>query len=195
MNQILIHHLVAEQDVVTPILFKPMQFKILQKLDQATPLTPNEQRYLRGKLGKKLRALEGILTTKEPEKELALLLNSMGPYYITGSEALKHNGYGWFYEPKIMEVINTKIEGKIAFRNKKVKFIRVKSLSKSKIVVDTKTSLHYASNDQIHKDITYTKNNYVKSLWMQMYQQYRKTFSNLTFPIVEEDIDFTRYGM
>src|SRR3989338_6367354 len=123
MNQILIHHLVAEQDVVPLRLCKPMQFKILQKLDQAIPLTPNEQRYLRGKLGKKLRALEGILTTKEPEKELALLLNSMGTYYITGSEALKHNGYGWFYEPKIIEIINTKIEGKIAFRNKTVKFI------------------------------------------------------------------------
>jgi len=195
MNQTLIHHLVTEQDLVTPILFKPVQFKILQKLEQAKPLTHNEQRYMRGKLGKKLHAIEGILATKEPEKDLALMLNLIGSYYITGLEALKHNGYGWFYEPKIIEVINTRITGKITFQDKTVKFIRVKSLSKSEILVDTETSLHYASNDQIHKDIAFTQNKYVKTLWMQMYGRYGKIFSTLDLPIPEEETDFTRYGM
>ncbi len=194
-DQTLIHRLVAEQDLIMPTLFKPVQFKILQKLDQGQALTHNEQRYLRGKLGKKIRALEGILTTKEPEQELVLLLNSIGSYYITGLEALKHNGYGWFYGPKIIEVINTKIAGKIAFQGKSIKFIRIKSLSKSKIRVDTETGLHYAANNQILKDITFTKNKYAKTLWMQMYQRYGKIFSTLDLPTAEEELDFTRYGM
>lgn len=195
INQALIHHLVAEQDLVTPTLFKPVQFKILQKLDQGHSLTDNEQRYLRGKLGKKLKALEILSTATPSEQELTILLNSIGSYYITGLEALKYNGYGWFYEPKIIEVINTKITGKIIFKEKTIKLIRVKSLSKSKTVLDAKTSLRYASNDQILKDITFTKNAYTKTLWMQMYQRYGKVFSALDIKTPEEETDVSKYGM
>lgn len=189
VNQTLIHHLVAEQDLVTPTFFKPVQFKILQKIDRADPLTLNEQRYLRGKLGKKLKALEAISTATPPEQELAVLFNSIGSYYITGLEALKHNGYGWFYEPRIIEVINTRIEGKIIIQEKTVKFIRIKSLSKSKILADSETNLRYASNDQILKDIAFTKNKYAKTIWMQMYRRYGKVFSALDIEIPKEETD------
>ncbi len=195
INQALIHHLVEEPDLVTPTFFKPVQFKILQKLDQNHSLTDNEQRYLRGKLGKKLKALEALSIATPPEQELAVLLNSIGSYYITGLEALKHNGYGWFYEPKIMEIINTKIQGKIAFREKTIKFIRIKSLSKSIIILDSETGQRYASNDQILKDIAFTKNKYAKTIWMQMYQRYGKVFSALDIEITDEETDVSKYGM
>lgn len=195
VSQTLINRLVTEQDLITPILFKPKQFKILQKLDQGHSLTDNEQRYLRGKLGKKLKVLEGLLRTKPPEQELSVFLNSIGSYYITGLEALKHNGYGWFYEPKIMEIINTKITGKITFKEKTIRFIRVKSLSQSKTILDSKTNVRYASNDQILKDIAFTKNKYAKNIWMQMYQRYEKMFSALDIEIPEIEIDLSKYGM
>lgn len=193
INQTLIHHLVTEPDLSVPALFKPVQFGILQKLDQAQLLTPNEQRYLRGKLGKKLKALDKLLSIKQPEQELTLLLNSIGSYYITGLEALKHNGYGWFYEPKIMEIINTKVKGKIVLKEKTIKFIRIKSLSKSKTALDPETCLRYASNDQILKDIIFTKNKYAKTLWMQMYRRYGKVFSALDIEVPEEEIDLSKY--
>lgn len=195
INQALIHHLVAEQDLVRPILFKPGQFRIIQKLDLGQPLTLNEQRYVRGQLGKKLRVLEGLLTTKPPAQELAILLNFSGPYYITGLEALKHNGYGWFYEPKIIEVINTKIEGKMACSGKTIKFIRVRSLSKGETVLDPENGLRYASNDQVFKDLPFTRNEYAKTLWLQMHQRYGKVFSTLEIKIPEEELDLSGYGM
>ncbi len=195
VNQTLIHQIVTDPDLVTPMLFKPVQFGILQKIDQARPLSLNEQRYLRGKLGKKLNALDKLLARQQPEQELVVWLGSIGSYYITGLEALRHNGYGWFYEPKLMEVINTKIEGKMVFKEKKIKFIRIKSLAKAKTLFDSETGLRYASNDQILKDIAFTRNKYAKALWMQMYQRYGKIFSALNMKIPKEETDLRQYGM
>ncbi len=193
--QQLIHRLVEEQELVVPTLFKPVQFRILHKLEQGQPLTDNEQRYRRGNLQQKLKVLQQLLISGPPEQELPLLLNFCGPYYITGLEALRHHGYGWFYETKVIEVINTKIAGKVTLLSKTIKFIRIKSLSKSKIIVDRETGLRYASSNQIFKDVAFTKNEYSKSVWMQMYRRYGVVFVKKKYPFPAEDIDFTRYGV
>ena len=192
LNQQLIHKIVQQEEVVVPILFKSGQFKILSKLNQGKRLTENEQRYLRGNIKRKLAALQG-LSGISVNDELINLLDSIDSYYITGLEALKHNGYGWFYDSKIIEVINTKIEGKIALSSVTVKFIRVKSISKSKIRI--KKGLKYAQNEQIIKDVAFTKNSYTKIVWNQMYQRYWKIFAKGKYPITKTKIDFAQYGM
>ena len=206
INQRIIHRLVSQKDLVVPTLFKPVQFNIIKKLDKGNQLSENEKRYLRGKMKDKFNILQelmdGILISEEKSyDELSTLLNSINSYYITGLEALKHNGFGWFFETKIIEVINTKIEGKIALKNKTIKIIRVKSISRSKIIVDKKTGLKYASNEQILKDISFTKNNYAKELWVQMLKRYKKMFvKNVSrfkdlIDDIEEKIDYSKYGV
>ncbi len=195
-NKTFIHQLVEEPELVVPTLFKPIQFKVLQKLDQGEQLTNNEQRYLRGNLKRKLTILQKFRETAPPDSEFQLLLNFIGPYYITGVEALKHNGYGWFYDTKVIEVINTKIIGSLHLASKIIKFIRLRNLHKNKINVDSETGLHYATNDQILRDTIFTKNEYVKSIWIQMHQRYSYLFSNKKEGYhQEEKEDLALYGM
>lgn len=190
VNPSLIQWLVNEEDLVVPTIFKPVQFNIIKKLDKGKKLTENEKRYLRGKMRKKLNVLQELFTMHKFHDELAIMLNSIGSYYITGLEALKHNGYGWFYESKIIEAINTKIEGKIFFGNKAIKFIRVKSISNSKIIIDKETGLKYAANEQIIKDVSFTKNLYTKKVWMQMLARYKKMFAvGFDHSVKEQRID------
>lgn len=188
----LIHQLVEEKELVMPLLFKPIQFEILEKLDQRKSLTPNEQRYLRGKVRRKLQVLQKLCATESPEKDLTFLLDTIGSYYITGLAALKHHGYGWFYEPKIIEIINTRLQGKLIWQDTTFKFIRVKSISKKETAVDSETGLHYASNDQVYKDISLTKNRYTQTVWQQMYTRYGTLFARNKYPLSKEVIDYQK---
>jgi len=197
-NQKLIQELVKKEDLVVPTLFKPVQFNIIKKLDKSKKLTENEKRYLRGKMKKKFAVLQELTIPKHDE--LKTLLNSINSYYITGLEALKHNGYGWYYEPKIIEVINTKIEGKLALKGKTIKLIRIKSITNSKIIIDKKTGLKYAANEQIIKDTAFTKNDYTKALWTQMLKRYKGMFiKNIShFKSImpkQQKIDYSEYGV
>lgn len=192
--------LVHEENRVVPTLFKPVQFSIIKKLHAAKPLTENEKRYLRGKMREKLVLLQKALRTQHSEEELGILLGSIGSYYITGLEALKHNGYGWYYTPKIVEIITTKIEGKMTLGNQTLRFIRVKSIAKSKIIVDKKTGVRYATNEQVLKDIVHTRNTYTKSVWLNMYTQYKDIFAKGMKKIKEiipeyKPIDYSQYGV
>lgn len=171
----LIKTLVKYEDEVVPILLKPVQFRIIKKLDKGKRLNQNEKRYLRGRLGKKLSALS-VLRNPKIEYSLSHVLKEIDSCYITGLAALKYNGYGWFYDPKIIEVLNTKIQGKLRINNKTIKFIRVKTISKSRYKKDRKTGIKYATNEQIFKDIFITKNNYTKAIWKQMLSRYRGMF-------------------
>jgi len=177
VNQQLIKKLVNFEADVVPALFKPVQFNILKKLNTGKKLKDNEKRYLRGKMKEKLHLLEELENKEEISNKLNTFLNSVSSYYITGLEALKHNGYGWYFEPKVVEVINTKIEGKIRIENKTLKLIRVKSIENSKYTVDKNTGLKYATNEQIIKDIGITKNEYAKKIWLQMLSRYKKMFA------------------
>ena len=174
--QQLLGKLVNFEDAVVPTLFKPVQFNILKKLNEGKNLNDNEKRYLRGKMKAKLQLLEELESKEGISSRINAFLNSVSSYYITGLEALKHNGYGWYFQPKVIEVINTKIEGKIRIENKTLKLIRVKSIENSKYTVDKKTGLKYATNEQIIKDIGITKNEYAKKVWIQMVSRYKNIF-------------------
>lgn len=200
IDQRLIQSLVKEEDLVVPTLFKPVQFSIIKKLDAGMRLTDNEKRYLRGKMGRKINALQGLISIGPIQDGCSVLLNSIGSCYITGLEALRHNGYGWYFEPKVIEVINTKIQGKAALKGKTIKFIRVKSITNSKISIDKETGLKYAANEQILKDITFTKNEYARNVWRQMLERYSgifvKGYNKLKMPAAETvKIDYSHYGV
>jgi len=200
MNQRIIHKLVRTEDIVVPTLFKPVQFNVLKKLDAGKKLTENEKRYLRGKMKDKLNMLARFTAGKEERRDYIMFLDNLDSYYITGLEALKHNGFGWYFKPKITEVINTKIEGKVSISNKTLRFIRVKSIKNSKFSVDKKTGLKYATNEQIIKDAKITKNEYAERVWKQMISRYGRFFIknyNKFKPYTQKPriIDYTKYGI
>ncbi len=199
-NQQLIRKLAESEELAVPALFKPVQFSIIKKLNLGKKLTENEKRYLRGKMGKKLIALEELESKQAPSESIAIFLNCIGSYYITGLEALKHNGYGWYFEPKSAEVINTKIEGSLKISGAIFKFIRVKSIEKREYLIDEKTGLKYAANEQIFNDAKMTKNEYVKNVWMQMLSRYGKMFvkNYEKFKQLipkEKIIDYSKFGV
>src|SRR3989338_1211723 len=107
LNPQLIKKLVNFEDIVVPTLFKPIQFNILKKLNLGKRLNDNEKRYLRGKMREKLYLLEELESKGKISNPINVFLNSVSSYYITGLEALRHNGYGWYFEQKVIEVINT----------------------------------------------------------------------------------------
>ena len=201
MEQKLIQELVRMEDLLVPTLFKPVQFNILKKLNAGKKLTENEKRYLRGKMKAKLGALAGFRAGRTEEaSSYVMFLDSLGSYYITGLEALKHNGFGWYFKPKIIEVINTKIEGKASISDKTLKFIRVKSIKNSKLLIDKRTGLKYAANEQIIKDIKIIKNEYAESVWRQMLSRYGKLFIKdydkfKSYAQKPRMIDYTKYGV
>lgn len=199
-NQQLIRKLVNFEEVVVPTLFKQVQFNIIKKLNTGKKLTENEKRYLRGNMRKKLNLLEELGGKEGINNSVNLLLNSISSYYITGVEALRHNGYGWYFEPKVIEVINTRIGGNIRIEDKRLKFIRIKSIENSSYIVDEKTGLKYATNEQIIKDINITKNEYTKNIWMQMLSRYKnmfiKNYSKFKYLIPRErTINYEKFGV
>ena len=199
-SQQLIRKLAESEELAVPILFKPVQFSIIKKMNEGKKLTDNEKRYLRGKMGKKLIALEKLESRQETNESLSILLGSVGSYYITGLEALKHNGYGWYFEAKTIEVINTRIEGTVKITGHVFKFIRVKSMEKSEYLIDKKTGLNYAANEQIFNDAKLARNEYVKNVWIQMLSRYGKMFAKnyekLKYLIPKEKpIDYAKFGV
>lgn len=174
INQGLLRMVVELEDSIVPTLFKPKQFDVIKKLCNNQRLTDNEKRYLRGNLRKKLQILEKIGFKKQDK--FTLFLNTIGSYYITGLEALKHNGYGWYFQPKIIEIINTRIEGRLFLENKTLRLIRIKSLENRRFAMDEKTGLNYATNEQIIEDTKITKNDYTKKVWIEMIARYKKLF-------------------
>jgi len=200
VNQQLVRKLVNFEDTIVPTLFKPVQFNILKKLNKGNELTDNEKRYLRGNMREKLKILEELENKEEINDSVTMLLNSIDSYYITGLEALKHNGYGWYFQPKVMEVINTKIKGKLRIAGKAFKFIRIKSIENSAYAMDKETGLKYATNEQIIKDTGITRNEYAKNVWMQMLSRYKKIFAKnygkfKSSMLKEKTANYEKYGV
>ena len=193
MNQKIIQNLVNKENLIVPTLFKPIQFKIIKKLSKGEKLNENEKRYLRGNIKKKLQIIEDLRTEKE--NKLISFLDNIDSYYITGLEALKYNGYGWYFKTKIIEIINTKIQGKLIFSDKTLKLIRVKSITNSKITIDKETGLKYAKNEQIIKDTIITKNDYAKKVWENMSLRYKELFIKNHNIQKEKIINYSEYGV
>ena len=193
MNQKIIQNLADQENLIVPTLFKPIQFKIIKKLSKGERLNENEKRYLRGNIKKKLQIIENLST--KTEEKLISFLDNIGSYYITGLEALKYNGYGWYFKTKIIEIVNTKIQGRLMFSDKTLKLIRVKSITNSKITIDKKTGLKYATNEQIIKDVIITKNDYTKKVWENMSLRYKKLFIKNHNIQKEKNINYSEYGV
>ena len=193
MNQKIIQNLVNKENLIVPTLFKPIQFKIIKKLSKGEKLNENEKRYLRGNIKKKLQIIEDLSTEKE--NKLISFLDNIDSYYITGLEALKYNGYGWYFKTKIIEIVNTKIQGRLMFSDKTLKLIRVKSITNSKITIDKKTGLKYATNEQIIKDVIITKNDYTKKVWENMSLRYKELFIKNHNIQKEKNINYSEYGV
>ncbi len=200
MNPKLISKIANNEDLVVPTFLKPVQFQIIKKINNGKTLSENERRYFRGNLRMKLNLLQELCNEENNTGEFIIFLNSIHSYYITGLEALKHNGYGWFYETKIIEVINTKIEGTLFIEGKTIKFIRIKSIKNSQIIVDKDTELKYATNEQIFKDTNLTRNTYTKQIWKNMLERYRKmfikNFEKYKYLVSDiKEINYDKYGV
>jgi hypothetical protein len=151
MSSAMISRVLELDDGEREILFKPVQLRVLRKSLDGKRLTENEKRYLRGRLGKKIAAMEHLVEMgeKDPLKDI---LSDIGEYYITGYEALKLNGFGWYYDTKRVEVVNTRIEGRLHVGGRSIRFIRVRSLGKGGWVSDGETGIRYAKNERIIDD-------------------------------------------
>ena len=200
IDQQLIRKLADSEEIIVPTLFKPVQFNIIKKLNTGKKLTENEKRYLRGNMREKLIALEELKSKEEINNRSSMFLNSIGSYYITGLEALKHNGYGWYFETKVIEVMNTRLWGNVRIANNIFKFIRVKSIESSEYSIDKEIGLKYATNEQIFNDAKLTKNEYAKNVWIQMLSRYGKLFvKNYSkfkqLLLKEKAIDYEKFGV
>jgi hypothetical protein len=181
-------------------IIKPKQLALLKKLIHGQKLTENEKRYLRGNLRKKLEFLEELYEETHDPDELQQFLNIIDSYYITGLTALRYHGFGWYYIPKVIEIINTRLEGKIRLKSVTLKFYRVKSIGNSDITVDKETGLKYGTNDQIIKDTNYTKNDYTKLVWKNMLNRYWKQFVKKPnkfreYHFQKETVDYSIFGV
>ena len=176
-NQLVISTIRKRQDSIN-VLFKPGQKKIIEKMENGIELNENEKRYLRGTLGRKLDEIALLMSSNanDGQKQLPFLSALGQDYYITGFEALKHNGYGWYYEPRTIHIINTRLKGSIEHLGKRIIFVRVKSLKGSSFWKDPGTRLRYATNEQILKDARHLKDNALERAWWSMFRRYPEIF-------------------
>ncbi len=199
-NTKVIQKILSMDESITETIIKPKQLSLLKKLLYGQKLTENEKRYLRGNLRKKLEFLEEFWEETQKIDGHQQLLNTIDSYYITGLAALRYHGFGWYYIPKIIEIINTRIEGKIRLKNVTLKFYRIKSISNSGFVIDKSTGLKYATNEQIISDTKYTKNSYTKLVWKNMLNRYWKHFVKDPNKFSEyryqmETVDYSMFGV
>ncbi len=199
-NTKVLQKILSMDESITNTIIKPKQLSLLRKLFNSQELTENEKRYLRGNLRKKLEFLEEFWEETLGIDEHQQLLNIIDSYYITGLFALRYHGFGWYYVPKIIEIINTRIEGKIRLKNITLKFYRIKSIGKSDFIIDESTGLKYATNEQIILDTKYTKNEYTKLVWKNMLNRYGKYFVKdpdkfREHYYKEEAVDYSIFGV
>lgn len=168
---------VTDQPEAAEVLFKPVQLRIIEKLAEGAPLNDNEKRYLRGNLGKKITALDRLLHDNDKGSTAPHpILTTMSNYYVTGHEALRQNGFGWFYDANTITVMNTSLKGSIRHDGRKFNFIRVRSMKRRSKVRDPSTGIFYATNEQIIKDAFELKDESLKRTWRSMLERYGTMF-------------------
>jgi len=183
-------------------LFKPVQRGIIEKLAAGKDLDENEKRYVRGNLGRKLAAIEGLIaTTIDLPAPTFPFLETLHNYYISGFEALKQNGFGWYYDTKIVIVINTRLNGTVPFQGKLYRFVRVRSMGHRQWRLDERTGLRYATNEQLMKDARQLKDEPLERTCRSMWDRYGKLFANRPhyYPVAEqneaEPVSLADYGV
>jgi len=169
--------LLSSNSSVLETLFKPVQRRVIDKLRSGAELNENEKRYLRGKLGEKLNVIDRLLESRKKQtNENIPLLEGMTNYYITGFEALRYNGFGWFYDTKNIVIINTRIKGSLLYNGKRYVFIRIRSIKSRGIQTDELTGLRYATNEQIYYDAKRQGDNALLDAWKSMLNRYGELF-------------------
>jgi len=169
--------ILSKSGSILETLFKPVQRRIIDIISSGGELDENEKRYLRGKLGDKLNAIDGLLEYNDKLIYDGIpFLEGMTNYYITGFEALRHNGFGWFYDTKNIVVINTHIKGRLPHNGKRLVFIRVKSIKSRGIQMDESTGLRYATNEQIYYDTKRLGDASLLGTWESMLYRYGEMF-------------------
>ena len=151
MNMDLVKNILSLPDHDLNILFKPKQQEVLQRFINGKTLDKNQKRYLRGDIRVKIDTLSSLLGV-EKEDELRSFLNGVENYYITGYSALKHNGFGWYFDVKRIRVKNTRLDGSFHISQGIVKLTRTRSIKNRSFSMDQRSGLKYATNDQILKD-------------------------------------------
>lgn len=170
---------VTDHPEAAEILFKPVQLRIIEKLFEGTPLNDNEKRYLRGNLGRKITALERLLLDNDKGSTAPHpILTSMSNYYVTAHEALRQNGFGWFYDANTITVMNTSLKGSIRHNGRKYVFIRTRSMKTRSRYRDPATGIFYATNEQIIRDAFELKDESLKRTWRSMLERYGTMFVN-----------------
>jgi hypothetical protein len=159
------------------LLFKPVQLRVIEKLSCGAPLSSNEKRYLRGRLGKKLRLVDSLARPRKMQYDgLGAIIGLLGEYYITGYEALKRNGFGWYYDTKRIEVVNTRLEGRLMIDGKSIVFRRARSIDPEWWAPDSSTGLKYATNERVLKDAQRCGQENLVKTWISMLERYRRLF-------------------
>jgi hypothetical protein len=176
MDRVLANLILSHRDQMAH-LFKPGQMTIIEKIANDEPMNENEKRYLRGRFGKILNILKMMMSEGSADSGLDLFCRNLNHYYITGLSALKHNGFGWYYDPKQIEIVNTRLEGTMEFSGVKLKMVRLKSLSGRQWEPDDRNGLRYATNEQILKDAKILGDRYLEKTWWTMEERYGAMFS------------------
>jgi len=174
MNVKTIRLLNRNKDVMK-VLFKPVQRVVIDKLDRGRPLDENEKRYLRGNLGKRIGAVDILLDRSEEQVTHSILSHIPGSY-ITGYEALKHNGFGWYYDTNVITVMNTRIQGTMKEHGRRIRFVRVRSMADREFTTDERTELRYATNAQVMLDARTLRDNALIRTCGSMLDRYGEMF-------------------
>jgi len=177
MSYTLINRILSLDNRNLSSLFKPVQLEILKKIENGSSLTENEKRYLRGGLRKKLDSLQALtINVNTNFNNLATMLGLLGEYYITGYEALKQNGFGWYFESKRIFIMNTRLEGRLHVDGRAIVLKRVKSIGKHGWTTDKKSGLKYATNARIIKDALRFHQDDILKTCIDFLQRYGKMF-------------------
>lgn len=151
MNLELIERILNLPESQFNALFKPKQQLVLGKILSGGELDDNEKRYLRGDIRNKIDILT-LLLDEDKRPALQNFTDGLENYYISGYEALKHNGYGWYFNTKRILIYNTRMEGTFHIPGKLIIAKRVKSLRNRGYKRDREKGIIYADNEQILKD-------------------------------------------
>lgn len=151
MNLKTIQKVLSLSDERTDALFKPKQKIVLRKLLSGEVLNDNEKRYLRGSIRNKIEMLSSLIED-EDDNPLQEFTKGIGNYYISGYEALKHNGFGWYFDIKRVLIYNTIMEGTYRIPGKLIVLKRLKSIRNRDLLVDEEDGITYAGNGQILRD-------------------------------------------
>jgi hypothetical protein len=173
-----IHRILALPKENQDILFKPVQMSVLRKIAENRPLSENEKRYLRGRLGEKLSTLDLLINGQSSSNQEPWMtyVSGLRHYYIAGHMALKLNGFGWFFEPRTVIVVNTHLKGRIHPQNKVIEYVRIRSISEDQWHLDEDTGIRISTNTQVFHDAQRLGDESLLRTWWSMYDRYGSMF-------------------